>query len=406
MKENNIIDLNESLYNKMIQDFKDVDQMIQEAEEAEDEFAQSLPSNTQIPAIPGTKVTYNKEDMEPEVMDVMYNPLTGIRTPMGELVELEKDYTDDELFEKMMSEEVSISVDDLEKYVHGHDNKLFAGMSSEDIIILMKIMNDHINGKMEDHEYYETLPNSLKSAIVMQIRGGSNNKKLKNGLAKGLISELCFEYMANDSTNDLQNVMNMINEASEELNAGIANINASVSVMVTNDIVNKLKTKMTEAENNDDQETYERLNDLITSIEAATTLDEFKEFCKTVKIKKYDIERPDKIFNSFNNKYITHRLNINDIRTCPIIMSEHFKDHVEDYGVWRVCIAFCKYCKNMSPDVPTDHAFMYYFIKNIQLIDMIYPKGIIIETDEMEIQVKEFYDTFIINMNECINNIK
>ena len=58
---------------------------------------------------------------------------------------------------------------------------------------------------------------------------------------------------------------------------------------------------------------------------------------------------------------------------------------------------------NFSPDNIEDHTFMYYFIRNIILIDRINPKGKLYET--MDEKSKKFYDGFIENLKKCISNL-
>ena len=64
-----------------------------------------------------------------------------------------------------------------------------------------------------------------------------------------------------------------------------------------------------------------------------------------------------------------------------------------DKQVIAFFIAFCKQTLNYSPEVTTEHAYMYYLIYNIVLMDM--NKG----------ERKDISDKFLSNIKEVIYNL-
>ena len=68
-----------------------------------------------------------------------------------------------------------------------------------------------------------------------------------------------------------------------------------------------------------------------------------------------------------------------------------------------ICIAFCKYCKDMNPDNMNEHTFMYYFIRNIIAIDRLNPKGRLYEG--MDEKSRSFYNVFAIGLKLALANL-
>jgi hypothetical protein len=58
----------------------------------------------------------------------------------------------------------------------------------------------------------------------------------------------------------------------------------------------------------------------------------------------------------------------------------------------------------MSPDNIVDHTFMYYFIRNIYLLDSLNPRGGLYES--LQGKEKEFYDSFVSAIRIAIDNMK
>ena len=67
-------------------------------------------------------------------------------------------------------------------------------------------------------------------------------------------------------------------------------------------------------------------------------------------------------------KYENSSYNIYNLDLCRPILVRNLGIDVKYADLFL--ITFCKYCQNMKPDNVTDHAFMYYTIYNIVLVDM------------------------------------
>ena len=137
-------------------------------------------------------------------------------------------------------------------------------------------------------------------------------------------------------------------------------------------------------------------------IDESFTLDKFAEACKDIKIKRGDLKKPDRVFDSFNFKYEKHKNNINNIKDCKFFLSRHLPNYTNTHKL-MLCLAFCKYCINFDPNDIEQHTFMYYFIRNIIAIDRLNPKGNLYET--MDEPSKKFYDQFTKSLANCMDNL-
>ena len=96
-------------------------------------------------------------------------------------------------------------------------------------------------------------------------------------------------------------------------------------------------------------------------------------------------------------KYKYSNYNIYDINLAIPILARNITDEDHEYtdkDIYAFFIVFCKQCMNKSPEVVIDHAYMYYVLYNIVLLDM--NKG----------EAKNVSDEFKENVREVIANIK
>ena len=75
--------------------------------------------------------------------------------------------------------------------------------------------------------------------------------------------------------------------------------------------------------------------------------------------------------NKFNDKYKYSKYTIKDIRMLAPILNRKLPEEINENSIISFVIAICRTCRNMSPDNPIEHAFMYYTISNITSLDYI-----------------------------------
>ena len=260
----------------------------------------------------------------------------------------------------------------------------------------------------EKIDAYNEFPPSVKNMITMSnITSATKAKDVldKSALrlaANYLLDQLVKEYKKSAQAfidldimlaNFDKETAKMVSDTSRELG----------NMMISTDTARKARidNAIEECKSKGNTDGVEKLEKMKGAIDDAYNLDKFIEFCSHVKIKKFDLEKPSRIYSYFTTKYANHENNINDIRMCPDILDRHIPNNHENN--LKLCLAFCKYTMNMSPDNVEEHTFMYYFIRNIITIDRINPKGMSYET--MDETSKAYYDGFIANINKCISNL-
>jgi len=306
-----------------------------------------------------------------------------------------------------------------DKFIYNSENildnddlkKLFPDAIGDDIEDIKKV-NELIKRKNNGQKItYEELPKFLKNSVINIVSKSlddntpsfayMNNKTQLNYIANLVIGQLVEEYNKKNTNFDIDTMLAGFDESIDKLQIETSKEFGDILMSFDEERKKEINNAIERCKREGKEEAVEKFQKIKNVIDEAYNLDKFSEFCKHVKIKKFDIEKPKRIFLSFNTKYMNHTNNINDIQYCPVVLDRHnISDHNSNM---KLCLAFCKYCMNYSPDNIEEHTFMYYFIKNIILLDRINPKGKIYDT--LDERSKNFYDGFINNILKCINNI-
>lgn len=333
----------------------------------------------------------------------VYNPITGdvVVDENNNIKELSNKH-----FENFVGNTTDLSFDDILNIIPDIKYNKEITDQINDISTINKLIKKKKQGtKILYNELPEFLKNNVKNIIAETAGDGPtlaylNNSTKLNYATNLIIQTLVDEYDRKNSAIDLDTMLSGFNESIDKLQNDFSKEFGDILMNIGEERKAEIDKAIERCKSEGKEDAIEKLQRMKNTIDEAYTLDKFSEYCKKVKIKKFDIEKPKKIFLSFNAKYLKHDNNINDINYCPIILDRHIDDHKSNI---KVCIAFCKYCLNFSPDNIEEHTFMYYFIRNIILIDRINPKGKLYES--MNEKSKEFYNGFISNIKKCINNI-
>lgn len=297
---------------------------------------------------------------------------------------------------------INVMGDDFVKNAIGKD------VDMEETIQFVSVVDRYMNGELKDN-LFEALPPSFRQSLAVIPGRMANYKKMREEAAKILLDDVAKEFCKNSlNTCDLNKTISEIIKIQEEMVNGTKQIEGTMNVMKFNNTLNifvtrrdKLREEGNEVNANAVDEVF--VKPLMQTIE----LTDFKKFCKTVRIKRYELERPDKVFKDFNMKYFDNRRNIYNIAGCIDVLSEQLKDRdnsAKDGA--KICIAFCKYCRNMLPENDAEHTFMYYFIMNILTLNLIYPNGVVVDSEVSTDESKEFYDKMLASLTECAVNLE
>lgn len=278
----------------------------------------------------------------------------------------------------------------------------------DDATKLAILMTKRMSG--EEFNYYDELPDTMKAKvdeILMNLRmSGSIPKGApinRRYIAKMLLDECIDDYKKDASSQmDLDTMLSGFNDEIEKTQDEMSAELGGMMMSFDEERIAEIDAAIKRCEEAGNLEAVHNLEAIKSTINSAFNLKDFIEFCKTCKIKTIEIEKPSRMFDYFNRKYEKHKNTINDIRSCPMILARHLTEYSEAQLV-ALCVAFCKFCQNMSPDNMGEHTFMYYFIRNIIAIDRLNPKGNLYMA--MDDKSKAFYDDFTSNLKTALNNL-
>jgi len=249
---------------------------------------------------------------------------------------------------------------------------------------------------------YNDLPPSIKSKIantIMAEKGSiyTGNLELKNQMAKIFVDALMQEVMNEEIKEifvDLQDSIKSI--AQEGINSVYGNAYSSQRDILENDLL-KIANEI-ESEN---PEKAKLLRNMHHAYQQSYKLEEMLNTYITTgkcKIKKYDLEKVDRVYEGFNRKYEKSKWVVRDVSMLEPVLSRKLSQDFNINHIRAFLIVFCKYTMNMNPDESlVDHTFMYYFIMNILNLDIFDPEN---ENDVL------FYNTLVETIENFINKIR
>ena len=365
-----------------------------------------LPSNNGI-----EESSDNKETGEMKKVMVNVDPNTGEHKIIGQAVQEDEDEESfEEICDKIESGEYHIEVDnspisekELIDYISSSKEEeagsLLTEMSDELDINTesIKVILDVANRRMKNENFniYKALPSEVQDMINKYITsefGLVNNVKMlsqyRNMIAEALISE----FITNININRIRTDFN------KEIETLFEKGSAELADSVIGYTSERNKKYREYADAMEDEEKKQKIYEILDKIDEAYDLNSLKEFSKKCKIKSIELEKADRVFKDFLRKYQDSQYNIYDINMArPILyrsLSQLYDEKFTDKDINSFFICFCKQCMNMSPEVVTDHAYMYYVIYNIVLTDI--NKG----------ESKNIGEDFLANIKEVIENIR
>ena len=346
-----------------------------------------------------------KEESKPQKVLGSYNPATGNYSVIDTETSIDEIQQKNlENFDAMINDETPDLNADLNNFLDFCKDKI---PEADAVSKIAYLMANRIAGNNID--YYSNMPKFMQNT-VSQIMANANtvgvpsNRILhKNQVAKMLIDEYVEEYKkSSQKTVDLDTLFSGFTKDAANIADDMATQIGDLMLSFDDERKDQINNAIVVAKNNGNDVMVKNLEAIRDNIDKAFNLDEFKEFCKHCKIKSIEMKKPNRVYDSFIHKYETNDAIINDIRTCPDVIIRHLTEFTKDQAM-MICLAYCKYCCNMNPDNMAEHTFMYYFIRNIIAIDRINPRGRAYHS--INAKDKIFYDTFVANLRECINNL-
>lgn len=278
------------------------------------------------------------------------------------------------------------------------------GESDQDILV--GILTRRMVG--EKFNVYDAMTDTLKQQIDSLYMSVAS-KAPKGSITKNQIATECIDELINDfkkstqSQVDLDTVLSGFDDELKKMTDDLSSELGGMMMSFDDERKAEIDAAIKRCEEEGNEAGIAKLTEMRDTVDEAFHLTKFIEFCKNCKVKNIEAKEPEKrVFDYFNSKYVKHKYSINDIRSCPIILDRHLIDYNHQQNT-LICIAFCKYCQDMSPDNMGEHTFMYYFIRNIIAIDKLNPKGL--TYDSMDERSKNFYDTFVNALKQAMANL-
>ena len=325
--------------------------------------------------------TSKKEGLEERPMDVIIDPSTGEHKILGDIRDNvdEVDMAFDNMVEKINSDNDSFLSDrpitdsDVLEYLSGDntDDTLLGelskgtNISDEAIKKLLSVTNRKLKG--EKFNVYRELPEEIQTIIDQYVKtdpGCIGDISTLNLVRKNVADALLDEFIANiqidrskhDFVADMEQIYN--------------SFNSEISDLASDYIEERNKAYREAADTIEDEDKKERLLSILDMIDNARDLTDLKKFAKNCKIKKFELEKPEKLFRTFLAKYKNSTNNIYDIHLAHDTLLRHLsQEGYTDDAVNAFLVAFCKQVKNYSVDNVLQHAYMYYVLYYCALID-------------------------------------
>ena len=388
----------EELYSNMLKTADDisVNGIIEESIEnletikSETEQLTSKDATEETPVVEGEKVMQK------------YDPETGEQTIDDNSTKEIIDKITNQHFNNLVAVDEGISTSVFKDVFKDLSKNL--GESDQDILV--GILTRRMVG--EKFNIYDAMTDTLKQQIDSLYMSVAS-KAPKGSITKNQIATECIDELINDfkkstqSQVDLDTVLSGFDDELKKMTDDLSSELGGMMMSFDDERKAEIDAAIKRCEEEGNKAGIAKLTEMRDTVDEAFHLTKFIEFCKNCKVKNIEAKEPEKrVFDYFNSKYVKHKYSINDIRSCPIILDRHLIDYNHQQNT-LICIAFCKYCQDMSPDNMGEHTFMYYFIRNIIAIDKLNPKGL--TYDSMDERSKNFYDTFVNALKQAMANL-
>lgn len=258
--------------------------------------------------------------------------------------------------------------------------------------------------------YYNALPEPIKPLVIkfqgtngIKYGGSNQDKAARNYVASCLIQHFADTEYNNILALDLeQSIAKTQKELEEIQNKGAKELaespewaNGSWKMYIK-----ELPEMAAKAEALGWEKEAKTYKEVIAAYQETCTFKMLVDDIKSgLKVRHIDLERFDKYCESFNSKYENTEYTINDVMQAydALCRSGHFN---EEAAVYEKFVAyFIAYCDKhkLSVDDIVDHTYMYYFIKNILLMDCYNPN------DPEDLQ---FHKSYLRCVQNALNVVK
>lgn len=332
---------------------------------------------------------------------VAIDPETGAKSVIDTAKDDDLSFEDklDNLSESFSAEDlisnIEITTDDVKQAtIEGNilDDNGF-NISDKAALELVEMLNKYNKtGKIT----YKDFPEETKKYFDKYFKdNGITGYNVQSNTMRNMIAEA----FADELKNNIQ--MKKFNEEFNDQIEGIFDkMNEEISPMFMDynnsreDYINKVVNSI------NDEEKKKKAEAILDSIHDAFELTRLIEAAPKTKIKKFYLEKPEKVYNIITSKYKDNNYHIYDLALVAKTLDKHLKQNNiipedDETSAIKVVILFALTCANYIVEEPDQHAFMYYFTYTAVLLE-IYKAG----------EYDKFAPVYLGNVKKVIDNLR
>lgn len=358
------------------------------------QLVSNLPSNNNV------SETKSNENGHECLAEVKINSETGEKSIIGMVGDgRKKETTLNEVFENMgkaaesisLDEDFEITTDAMKEVIETDDElKIDYPLSDIGILQMIELVNKYRNN---ENIRYNDIPLEARTEyfdkLLSQNGITSSNHSVGANTVRNELAEMLISHFETNLT--MNKFMKDYNKEMENIFTGIGD---QVSTYIKNYDTEKTKYLEEICKNITDDKKKEKMEGVLDSIYDGYKLSRMIGF--RTRIKRFDLEKPNRVFNIIMGKYETEvKYNIFNLYQTTQILSRHLiKNGYKDFGL-KFMITFCRFCQNFNPSNPAEHAFIYYVLYNIVLLDVYHNK-----------EYEDFAYDFLANIAEVMGENK
>lgn len=301
--------------------------------------------------------------------DIQVNEETGEKLMIGEGAESPfLEATFDEFVANHANDEIDMSINGEALTTIITDQ--FPDVNATEVMDFVEALKKYQDKQISATDAFNAMPKAMQDfyndSFKLNNIPFSRYNEVRKGFIKDLIENIIHDAALNKYIVDMENQLSQVyKEIGKEAN--------QIYQDSINDKIETLEEyKKAVEEDTEHEDTkparLQALDDIIGAMHESYNLDKFKEAVCKLKVKGFDLEKPEKLVRDFDAKYINSKYNIQSLRTIfPVLVKKVGLSH-EDAILFGVLL--CKYCQNFRPTNLGQHTFMYYLIINILTLAM------------------------------------
>ena len=332
------------------------------------------------------KAIEEEHGLPAKTVTTITDPTTGITSIVGD----EDDSSDSEpkTTEEYLDElgrsiannkDVTIHIEDIRYAIANDPNYTpFSKISEDACQKLADLANERLGSDDPDLQTnFEDVPKEVQDIIVSLYKSAIPH----NAPISEKILNQAYDAYTNDLINDLYLIAatnSALREFNTQTNIIYNEAQDTILPMIQDYEESKEEALRNSLKNITDPKERQDVEDTLDAMADAYSLKPLIAAASKIRVKKFDIEKPSRVYNVIHSKYRRDpRYNIYSLTSAQPVLSNHLyndglitkEDHDKNITATKFLVIFAKYCANFHPQVVKEHTFIYYVVYNISLLD-------------------------------------